>query len=166
MDRDAKLILNAPLKVGVSPLKKYRSNAWIWICENGELEVNDEFTLNMDASIHIRKGGRLILNGWYLNNRASIVCEGIIEIDEGIAIAPGAVIRDCDSHTIEGTQSVKNIKIGKHVWIGTNAVILKGVTIGDGAVIGAGAVVTHDVPPHCVVAGNPAKVIKENVEWK
>jgi acetyltransferase-like isoleucine patch superfamily enzyme len=45
------------------------------------------------------------------------------------------------------------------------AIILKGVTIGDGAVIAAGAVVTKDVPPDAVVAGNPARVVKEGVEW-
>ena len=45
------------------------------------------------------------------------------------------------------------------------AIILKGVTIGDGAIIAAGAVVTKDVPAKCVVAGNPAKVVRENVIW-
>ena len=44
--------------------------------------------------------------------------------------------------------------------------ILKGVTVGDGAVVGAGSVVSHDVPPACLVAGNPAKVIREGVQWR
>lgn len=52
------------------------------------------------------------------------------------------------------------------MWIGTNAIILKGVAIGDGAIIAAGAVVTKDVPAHTLVAGVPAKVIKENIiDW-
>ena len=58
------------------------------------------------------------------------------------------------------------ITIGENVWIGCRALILKGVTIGDGAVVAAGAVVTKDVPANCVVAGNPAKIIKENVVWQ
>lgn len=45
--------------------------------------------------------------------------------------------------------------------IGSNATILCGVTIGEGAIVGAGAVVTKDVPPHTVVAGNPARVIRQ-----
>lgn len=58
------------------------------------------------------------------------------------------------------------VNIGNKVWIATGAMILPGVTIGDGAIVAAGAVVTKDVPEKCMVAGVPAKVIKENVEWK
>lgn len=54
------------------------------------------------------------------------------------------------------------IIIGNNVWVGDKATILSGVKIGDGAVIAANAVVTKDVPAYCVVAGNPAKIIKEN----
>lgn len=56
---------------------------------------------------------------------------------------------------------VKMGKIGNDVWVGCNSIILKGVNIGDGAVIAAGSVVTKDVPPYTVVAGAPAKVIRQ-----
>lgn len=56
---------------------------------------------------------------------------------------------------------IKSTTIGQGVWIASGAIVLPGVTIGDHAVIGAGAVVTKDVAPYTVVAGNPAKVIKE-----
>lgn len=51
--------------------------------------------------------------------------------------------------------------IGKNVWIGDKATILPCVTIGDGVVIGANSVVTKDIPPYCVVCGNPARIIKK-----
>lgn len=54
------------------------------------------------------------------------------------------------------------IVIGKNVWVGDKVTILPGVTIGDGAVIAANSVVTKDVPSYCVVAGIPAKDIKNN----
>lgn len=53
------------------------------------------------------------------------------------------------------------VLIGNNVWIADNVTILPGVTVGDGAVIGAGSVVTKSVPPYTIVAGNPAKVIKQ-----
>jgi len=55
------------------------------------------------------------------------------------------------------------IKIGKNVWIGQWARILKGVTIGDNSIIGASAVVTKDVPANSIAAGNPAKIVRENI---
>jgi acetyltransferase-like isoleucine patch superfamily enzyme len=48
--------------------------------------------------------------------------------------------------------------------IGSNATILCGLTIGEGSIIGAGAVVTRDVPPHTIVAGNPARIIRQTAE--
>ena len=63
-------------------------------------------------------------------------------------------------------QDMKIAKIGNNVWIGTNVTVLKGVTIGDGAIIAAGSVVSEDVPANCMAAGIPAKVVKENIEWK
>ena len=56
--------------------------------------------------------------------------------------------------------STTPVTIGHDIWIGANAVILPGVTIGDHSVVAAGAVVTKDVPPHTLVAGVPAKIIK------
>ena len=53
------------------------------------------------------------------------------------------------------------ITIGNDVWIGGNCTVLGGVTIGDNVVVAAGAVVTKDVPSNCVVAGVPARVIKQ-----
>lgn len=55
-------------------------------------------------------------------------------------------------------------RIGKNCFIGGQSIILPGVAIGDGCIVGAGSVVTKDVPDHCAVAGNPARVISENIE--
>lgn len=55
-------------------------------------------------------------------------------------------------------------RIGKHCFIGARSIILPGITIGDECVVGSGSVVTKDVPPRCMVAGNPARIIRGNIQ--
>ena len=59
------------------------------------------------------------------------------------------------------------VSIGDNSWIGEQVVILPGVHIGSGCIVGAGAIVTKSIPDNCIVAGNPARIIKkwENGEW-
>ena len=54
-------------------------------------------------------------------------------------------------------------RIGDNCCIGARAIIMPGVTVGNEVVVGAGAVVTKDVPNNCIVVGNPARIIKENI---
>lgn len=58
----------------------------------------------------------------------------------------------------------KDVKIGSNCFIGGCSIILPGVTIGDNVIVAAGAVVTKDVSDGCIVAGNPAKVIRQNIK--
>jgi acetyltransferase-like isoleucine patch superfamily enzyme len=55
-------------------------------------------------------------------------------------------------------------RIGRNCFVGGRSLVLPGVEIGDNCVIGAGSVVTKSVPPRCVVAGNPARILRENIE--
>ena len=70
--------------------------------------------------------------------------------------------RDFNVVGIDNTNTiVKPIIIGDSVWIGRRAMIMKGVNIGERSIVAAGAVVTKDVPPDVIVAGNPAKIVKQ-----
>ena len=60
----------------------------------------------------------------------------------------------------QGSTEERPVVIGNDVWIGGRVIILPGVKIGDGAIVGAGSVVTRDVSEYDIVAGNPARVIK------
>lgn len=74
---------------------------------------------------------------------------------------------DRDYHKLDSDEETfRPVKIGDRCWIGCNSIILKGVTLGEGAVVAAGSVVTKDVPPRTLVGGNPARVLRENIEWK
>lgn len=57
------------------------------------------------------------------------------------------------------------VATGDHVWLGRRSLVLPNVRIGDGSTVGAGSVVTRSVDPFCVVAGNPARVLRENTTW-
>jgi acetyltransferase-like isoleucine patch superfamily enzyme len=76
-------------------------------------------------------------------------------------IAVNHVFDDPNRPFVDQGITAEGIVIEDDVWLGAGAVITDGVRVGRGAVVAAGAVVTKDVPPHTVVAGVPAKVIKE-----
>lgn len=134
-------------------------------CIKGTLIVND-FVIRDSCSVLVDTNGTLSLGTGYANEFFQIYCHKQITIGDDVVIAKEVCIRDDDRHTIEGSERVLPITIGNHVWIGSRATILKGVTIGDGAVIAAGAVVVHDVPPHCLVGGVPARIIRTDIEWQ
>lgn len=87
-----------------------------------------------------------------------------IEIGDHTMIAMNTVFHtsthDHNNHPMWLHRIDKPIKVGSHVWIGTNAIILPGVIIEDYAVIGAGAIVTANVPSGAIAVGNPAKIIR------
>ncbi|HEU0125676.1 MAG TPA: acyltransferase [Flavobacterium sp.] len=118
----------------------------------------------------------------------TIICRTGVEIGNNVFIAWGVYIYDHDSHSLDyrdreqdilnqledyragrnfiaskdwSVVKSKPIKIEDYAWIGMNSIILKGVTIGKGAIVGAGSVVTKDVREWTIVAGNPAKFVKE-----
>lgn len=93
---------------------------------------------------------------------------GPVEIGNNVNLAQGITVTalnhnfsDTNKRIDEQGVSTNPVTIEDDVWVGANAVILPGVTIGEHCVVAAGAIVTKDVPPHSLVAGVPAKVIKK-----
>ncbi|MCZ6830541.1 MAG: acyltransferase [Gammaproteobacteria bacterium] len=88
-----------------------------------------------------------------------------IRIGNSVMIANSVYITDSDWHGIydrtERNARIMPVHIGDNVWLGDHAMVLKGVTIGENSVVAAKAVVTKDVPANVIVAGNPARVVKE-----
>lgn len=89
-----------------------------------------------------------------------------VQIGGGGVISANVHIRDNDGHKLGKAEGISPVYIGNKVWIGYGAIILKGVSIGDGSVIGAGSVVTSDCPAKSIIAGNPARIIRSDVEWQ
>ena len=138
--------------------------------EKSTLRINKTFQEYYDGEIWLYPNSELEIGSGYMNAGAQIRCKERITIGENCAIARNVLIMDFDAHLITYADGSTNrvtapITIGNSVWIGAGATILKGVTIGDNAIIGAGSVVTKDVKPNTIVAGNPAKLIREHRQW-
>ena len=88
-----------------------------------------------------------------------------IHIDENTLVAGGSIILSHDhcKRVRDNQPYLTDTYIGKNCFIAVKVIILAGIKIGDGVIVGAGSVVTKDVPSNSIVAGNPAKIIRENI---
>lgn len=106
--------------------------------------------------MNIGKGTRIV---WTVEFDKSINPKGI-HIGENTLITNQAMIFAHDA-----SRGVKmDTYIGSNCFIGVRAMILPGVSIGNEVIVGARSVVTKDIPSNCIVAGNPAKIIRENIK--
>lgn len=168
-EKNSKIVNNGKFMFNVTRFNHMnKERSYLFMQPNSKLIINGYFSIFRNADIFIKDGATLEFGSGYIMDNAQIQCMESIKIGDGVAISRNVVIRDSDSHQLEGDNHnpTQPIVIGNNVWIGLNVTILKGVTIGDGAVIAAGAVVNKDVAPNTLVGGVPAKVIRENVKWK
>ncbi len=126
-----------------------------------------------------RRDARLSIGDRTFVGSSVIVVAERVAIGDDVLISWGCTIVDHDSHSVHFDEraqdvvdwysgrkdwshvAIRPVSIGNRAWIGVNALILKGVTVGEGSVVAAGSVVTRDVPPYSLVAGNPARVVRE-----
>ena len=144
--------------------------ALIKVDDGGKLKLGDGVCVYAGARIIVAGEGHVeigkntsISSNTYMLSRKQII------IGCDCAISWDCQIMDTDFHEIM-TENVEHamdapVVIGNHVLVCSKVTILKGVKIGNDAIIAAESVVTRDVPNGCVVAGNPARIIKENVHW-
>ena len=118
-----------------------------------------------------------------IGRNAQIRCADSVLIGDGVTISENAIITDNNNHPISVAfrkvwsqlppssdihlwkwSGMKPVTIGRNVWVGENARICRGVTIGDNAIVAASAVVTKDVPANSVAAGNPARIVKTDLD--
>lgn len=99
----------------------------------------------------------------FINFGCTFLDQGGITIEDGVFIGPGAKIiteGHPEQPEMRHTLQVEPVMIRRNAWIGAGAIILPGVTVGENAIVAAGAVVTKDVPDNAVVAGVPAKMLR------
>lgn len=150
------------------------ATGWKWICNcihAGNIMRNvNQAPWPVDARTRIVNPHNIQFDADDLNIFQSPGCyfqaHGKIVIGKGSYIAPNVGIItsnhnfvDLDEHT-----PPKDVYLGKCCWIGMNSMILPGVHLGDHTIVGAGSVVTKSFPKgNCVIAGNPARIIREEI---
>jgi UDP-2-acetamido-3-amino-2,3-dideoxy-glucuronate N-acetyltransferase len=128
-------------------------------------EVGDESRIG--TFVEIQKGARIGRRVKVSSH--TFICEGVT-IEDDVFVGHGVMFindkypRATNAYGAPQTEAdwaVERTTVKRGASIGSNATILGGVTIGEGAIVGAGAVVTRDVPAHAIVAGNPARVLRQ-----
>lgn len=131
--------------------------------------VNGQVNLHRGSRIVVDAGQLEVGHQTMINGLTKVLVNSGVRIGSGCNISWNVQILDTDFHSVyvdgKALPRTAPIDIGDRVWIGTNALVLKGVTIGDGAVVAAGSVVTRDVPPKTLVAGVPAKPVRQIEDW-
>ncbi|WP_214784523.1 DapH/DapD/GlmU-related protein [Exiguobacterium sp. s183] len=145
---------------------------WYWVLlgiRNKIFGFNRNIEFPCDTSVRIHRSDKIHFDvndlhifqspGCYYNNFAAD-----IYIGKGSYIAPNVGIITAN-HSVENLdlhEEAKDVVLGRKCWIGMNSVILPGVILGDNTIVGAGSVVTKSfVEGNVIIAGNPARIIKE-----
>lgn len=119
----------------------------VWIAPGRKLVLGDDVDLALGVII-TTSGGVTIGDRTLVGYRAQI-------------ISANHVIPECRGRIFGAGHDKAPVAIGNDVWIGANSIVLPGVTIGDGAVVAGGSIVSKDVEPFTIVAGVPAKKVKD-----
>ena len=123
---------------------------------SSEILINKNTTLGRGCEFSANTGNKIIIGE-----------DCMFSYDVLLQAGDGHAIFDVTSSSrINGKNSHKtNLVLGDHVWVGRKSTILNNSNIGNGSIIGAGAVVKGYFPNNCVLAGNPARKVKENIAW-
>lgn len=170
-----RLLRSGALKIG----KGSTINANLFrLNSNAHISIGSDSQLNCSITAE-RSDVRILVGSRTFIGASNLIAAEKIEVGDDVLIAWGCTLVDHNSHSIRFSERSEDVRdwinggkdwknvvvspilIGNKVWIGFGAMILKGVTIGEGAIIGSGSVVTKDVPAWAIVAGNPAKIIRE-----
>lgn len=141
------------------------NNNVVEIKENTHLRQVEIEVVGNNCHLIIEKG-TIIGKNSYL----SVKEQGLkLILGENTMISRNAKIMTSDGHDIffdeKKINKGESIIVEENVWIADNVTILKGVKIGKNAVLGINSTITKDVPESSIAAGNPAKIIKENIKW-
>ncbi len=145
----------------------FHLNGGARVSVGGEFNASQIFIYAVSGAV-LRIGRQTGCNG---NVRLLMHEAAQMTIGDGCLLASDVDVTISDMHSIidvatrQRINPARDIIIGDRVWIGQRCMILKGANIGDGSVIGASSLVSKTIPPNCLAAGSPARVLRSNVTW-
>ncbi len=157
--------INGKLRLGFNSHGRNGRTSLLRLGKNSQLVCTGDTRLFFDSDIQLFDNARLYVGDSFINSGCKIRVNQKMIIGDGCAIGTDFTVMDSNFHKINGKSFSSPVIIEDNVWIGTRVTVLPGVTIGKGAIIGAGSVVTKNIAPNSIAVGNPACVIKENIQW-
>jgi acetyltransferase-like isoleucine patch superfamily enzyme len=138
---------------------------------SSKISIARSVSIGPGVNIIVKDNANLTIGeNTYFTSDQHIEVVNSVEIGKNCAISWGVTIIDDDHHQLLDDKKQSKIdsfvSIKDHVWIGCNVTILKGTRIGNNCVVGAGSIVKGVFPDNVLLAGNPAKIIKQNITWK
>jgi acetyltransferase-like isoleucine patch superfamily enzyme/coenzyme F420-reducing hydrogenase beta subunit len=170
ISKKADVKINGIFKLGIKRFKSSKLETRLLAEAGATLEVENDLDIMYGSDIEVFKGAVLKFGGMGgINIGCTIICAERIEIGKGVMIGRNVTVRDNNGGHYINRQGYKNSRpviIGDKAWLCEGCTIMSGVRIGEGAIIGAHAFVTGNVPAYAMVAGNPARIVDEDVLWK
>jgi acetyltransferase-like isoleucine patch superfamily enzyme len=137
---------------------------------SGNLEFRSKCSIGKGCRFDIGTGAVARFGEGMMNANVNFIIMHGLQVGDGFLISWGCEFLDEDFHEIDfpgKKQKGNKIVIGDHVWIGANVTVLKGSRIPSGCVVASGSIVASAFDTeNALIAGNPARIIKENVTWK
>lgn len=164
--KSAKVEIKNSLSLGGNSISFGARPSMLRLDENARLVVNGSAKFCYGADIILFPNSCFEIGKSFINSDCKIRCHKSIRIGDGCVISHDFTVMDSDAHYLNGDNHTAPVVIEDRVWIGTRVTVLSGVTVGEGAIIAANSLVINDILPHTLVGGSPARVLKENVEWK
>jgi acetyltransferase-like isoleucine patch superfamily enzyme len=163
--KNNKILVEGSIKISKIKIVIKGSNNTLHIKSGAKINSSFLEIVGDNCSIIIGKNS-IIGNGCYLSAKEKDIT---LSIGDECMLSRNAKLMTSDGHPIlkDGKiiNSAKNITLNTKVWVADDVVILKGVEIGSNSIVGIGSVLTKSIPTNSIAAGNPAKVIKENISW-
>ncbi len=172
--KGAKITVESGGRVIIGDSMRLCENAVLEVLEDGKLEMGNNCLCYKDSRISCK--GKEISLGNYVtmgerffcsNSKSSVISIGndcMFSHDVSVLVG-GHSIFNMETKENVSMKRQRCVKIGNHVWLGKNAMILHNAEIGNGCIVGASSVVKIKTGDNCIIAGNPAKVIKTNHTW-